>query len=298
MRQVQITLKNEQNELIQKVLEIIKADFNIKHTTLLKGDSNTLIMIRQKRTIVPELIERLEDIGIGTKFGIIDILSLEATIPELIEKFDEKKDIVPDRIALEEIKSDIEEGAKPSLNYFVFVILSAIVASAGLILNSPAVVIASMIISPLMGPILGLSFGIAISNGKIMRDSTIAQVFGILISICCGILLGGLTILFIKDSQITSEMSARYFPSYLDIIIAVCAGIAVGFGITGTVQSNLVGAAIALSLMPPAVNVGLALIYGNLSLSFGSLILLLANIMIINACTMIVLKMKKVHRLP
>jgi uncharacterized membrane protein len=127
-----------------------------------------------------------------------------------------------------------------------------------------------------------------------IRNSSIAQVFGILISICSGIFLGMITIILVGTPEITSEMAARCFPSYLDIIIAICAGIAVGFCITGTVKSTLVGAAIALSLMPPAVNVGLALIFGDVSLAIGSMILLLTNIIIINICTMIVLKIKKV----
>ncbi len=276
-------------------MEIINVDLNIKNMTHLRGDSNSLIIIRQNRTFVPELIERLQEIGVSTKFGIIDILPLDATIPELTKKFDDRKDRVPDRIALSEIKNKIKEKSKPSFNYFVFIILSAIMAAAGLILNSPAVVIASMILSPLMGPVLGLSFGIATSDGKMIRNSTIAQFFGILISICCGIFLGYLTIILIEDPQITSEMVSRNFPIYLDIIIASCAGIAVGFSITGTVKFTLVGAAIALSLMPPAVNVGLVLMYKDLSLSFGSLILLLTNIIIINGCTVIILKIKKVN---
>ena len=240
------------------------------------------------------MIERLEEIGVGTEFGIIDVLPLEATIPELTKRFDDREDQVPDRIALLEIKKNIKECSKPSFNYFVFILLSAIIAGAGLILNSPAVVIASMIISPLMGPVLGLSFGIATSDRMMIRNSIIAQIMGILISICCGIFLGYLTIILTGEPQVTSEMLARNFPIYLDIIIAICAGIAVGFSITGTVKSTLIGAAIAFSLMPPAVNVSLALMYGDLSLSFGSLALLLTNIMIINGCTFIILKIKKV----
>jgi len=295
MRQVQITLKNTQKELIQKVLEIITDYLDIKHSTVLKGEANTVIIMRQRRTNVPELVERLEDIGIGTEHGIIDILPLEATIPELDQEIDEKKNRVPDRIAMEEIRSDIGEGANPTANHFLFIVLSAIVASAGLILSSPAIVIASMIISPLMGPILGLSFGIATSDRGMIRNSSIAQFFGILISIGAGIVLGFFAVIFIADAQITPEMLSRTFPNFLDITIAICAGLAVGFCITGTVKSTLVGAAIALSLMPPAVNVGLALSYGNASLSLGSLTLLLSNIVIINICTIIVMKLKEVE---
>jgi len=275
-------------------LEIINVDLNINNMTLLKGDLDSVIIIRQNRTFVPELIERLAEIGVGTELGIIDILPLEATIPELTKRFDDREDRVPDRIAQLEIKNNIKESSKPSFNYFVFIILSAIIAGAGLLLNSPAVVIASMIISPLMGPVLGLSYGIATSDRMMIRNSTIAQIIGILVSICCGIFLGYLTIIFIGKPQITSEMLVRNFPNYLDIIIAICAGIAVGFSITGTVKSTLVGAAIAFSLMPPAVNVALTLMFRDISISFGSLILLLTNITIINGCTLIILKMKKV----
>ncbi|MFX1442961.1 MAG: TIGR00341 family protein [Promethearchaeota archaeon] len=300
MRQVQITLKNEQKEQIQKVLEIINTDLNIKNMVLLKGTSNSLIILRQKRTAVPGLIYKLNDIGVGIDFGIIDILPLEATIPKL------EKDVTPDieeektpkRITLEEIRNNIDEGTRPDLNYLIFIILSAIVAGAGLVLNSPAVVIASMILSPLMGPILGFSFGIMTRDDNMIKHSTIAQFLGIIISICSGIFLGVIIRFLVRDPQVTSEMAARNFPSYLDIMIAVCAGIAVGFCVTGAVKSTVVGAAIALSLMPPAVNVGLCLIYGELSLSLGSLILLVTNIIIINACTMIVLKIKKVHEIP
>lgn len=294
IRQVQIILESEQNELIQKVLKIINTDLNIKQSSFIKSDSNSLIIVTQKSIFVPDLVEKLEEIGVGTEFGIINILPLEATIPELPERSTEEKDELTARISQEEIHLDIEQHARPSFNYIVFIILSAIIAGAGLILNSPAVVIASMVISPLMGPILGFSFGILTLNRKMIRNSLIAQVIGTLISIGLGILLGFITILFIDNPPITTEMSARYFPNPFDIIIAICASIAVGFSISGAVESTLIGMAIALSLMPPAVNVGLALMYGNASLSFGSLILLITNIMIINLCTMGVLKIKRI----
>ncbi|TFG02080.1 MAG: hypothetical protein EU542_05760 [Promethearchaeota archaeon] len=70
-------------------MEIINVDLNVKNMTLLKGDSDSLIIIRQNRTFVPELIERLAEIGVGTELGIIDILPLEATIPELTNLFDD-----------------------------------------------------------------------------------------------------------------------------------------------------------------------------------------------------------------
>jgi len=117
-------------------------------------------------------------------------------------------------------------------------------------------------------------------------------------ALICAFIFGYIINLTVRIPEVTSEMRIRTFPIYLDIIIAICAGLAVGFCVSGGIKSSMVGAAIALSLMPPAVNVGLALVHGNLILALGSLILLLLNVAIINICTIIVLKIKKVHALP
>ncbi len=268
---------------------------------LLKSEFNSLIIIRHKRTFVPELVKKLNEIGVGISFGIIDILSLETTIPrfDLTEKVEEKKQKkITERITLQEIEDHIVEGSKPSFNYFLFIILSAIIAGIGLLQNSSVILIASMILSPLMGPILGFSFGIITKNRQMIKDSSTSQIIGLLISISIGILLGVFSRFIINNPQVSSEMAARTFPNYFDVIIAICAGIAVGFCISGSVQSSLVGMAIALSLMPPAVNVGLALMYLDTTLSIGSLILLITNILIINLSTIIVFKLKKINILP
>jgi len=298
MRQIQISV---QKQYLDKILDVLITKLEIENVIHLVGDQNILIIFRTSQTRVPTILEELNEIGVGTDYGIIDILPIEATIPKLtdiekVEKIEEKP--LESRIALEEILEDIEDGTKPDLNYFIFIILSAIIASSGLILNSIAVIIASMIISPLMGPILGFSFGFITRNKVMLKNSVIAQTVGILFSIGCGLVLGLINILLTNYSVVTQQMALRSFPSYLDIIIASCAGFATGFSISGVIKTSLVGAAIALSLMPPAVNIGLAFIYRDFILSSGSLILLVMNILIINICSLIVMKIKKFRSLP
>ena len=250
--------------------------------------------------MVPDIVNHLNKNGVGTIHGIIDILSLKASIPDitLIEEDEDKKKkkIVSQRISTEEIKKNLEDTSKLSLDFFLFVFLSALVSGVGLILSSPIILIASMILSPLMSPILGVSFGIVSKEYKMVRVGMLGQVFGLLISIGTGILLGIVVLIFFAPPIITLEMLARGFPSFFDLIVAVCAGVAVGIGITGSIKTSLIGVAIAVALMPPAVNIGLAMMYNDPQLSLGSFILLIMNIIAINICAIIVFKLKKVTK--
>jgi len=100
-------------------------------------------------------------------------------------------------------------------------------------------------------------------------------------------------LLVYSSPSITPEMINRNFPTIFDLIVSITAGLAIGFAITGIIQSSLVGIAIAVSLMPPAVNIGVTLIYGNILLSFGSFVLLLSNILAINFMAILILRFKK-----
>jgi len=292
MNQIQISLANEPRNNIELLITTLNDKLKIKNIVLLEGKTNSLISIRCQEMEVPQLLEDLGKIGVGTKFGIIDILKLEVSIPNI-----EREDLsegLSSRISIAEIEVNIKEAAELHTNYYVFIIVAALIAGAGLILNSTAIIIGAMIISPLMGPILGVSYGVIIKNYQLVKKGFIGQFSGILLAIGIGAVLAILA-LFVYDSPpLTNEMLSRSFPTIFDIIVSISAGIAVGFAITSKIQSSLVGVAIALSLMPPAVNIGVTLIYGNSFLSFGSFILLMCNILAINLSAIFIFKLKKI----
>ncbi|TXT60009.1 MAG: conserved membrane protein of unknown function [Promethearchaeota archaeon] len=303
MRQVQVTIPNEPKENIERVLAVLQGELQIKHMIMLKSEFNTLIIIRHRKTFVPEIIEALNKIGVGTKYGIVDILNLETTIPRLdmTESEKEKKKRraqIAERVSVEEIEKDIIENSQPSFNYFLFILLSAIIAGVGLLTDSAIILIASMILSPLMGPILGLSFSVITKNKWVLKKSLISQSLGLLMAITAGLLLGLFGRFIVQLPNPTNEMRIRSFPNLFDIVISTCGGVAAGFTVTGRLRSSIVGIAIALSLMPPAANVGLALVYLDGALSLGSLILLISNILIINLCTLLIFKLKNIKVLP
>lgn len=294
MSQIQISFPNEPVKNKESLIKALNETLNIKSIILLEGANNSLVIIRCPRDMVPKVLETLNEIGVGIEFGIIDILKLQATIPEQKEEQTELSEELSSRVSVEEIESSIKEGMDLKFDYYFFIIIAALIAGSGLILNSSAIIIGAMIISPLMGPILGVSYGIISKNYRLVNKGIFGQLISILIAILIGILLASLAFLIFGTPSLTHEMMIRNFPTIFDLIVSISAGLAVGFAITGKLQSSLVGIAIAVSLMPPAVNIGVSLIYGNTLLSFGSLVLLISNVLAINFMAYLIFKIKKI----
>lgn len=150
--------------------------------------------------------------------------------------------------------------SKPSLGFFILLISSAVIASLGLISNSMAVVIGAMIVAPLMDPILSLAFGLAVSDGKLIRRSAVTIGFGVLAVIGTAALISlGLSI-----SHVQSEITGRTSPNLIDLGIAIAAAIAGSFSMTRKQLSNsIAGVAIAVALVPPLCVSGIGLTLGS-----------------------------------
>jgi uncharacterized hydrophobic protein (TIGR00271 family) len=294
MKQVQVTIPNEPEDRITSILKILKEDIKIKNMILLPGSKNSLLIFRCESDALPDILKYLSKIGIGTSFGIIDVLDLVLTLPEeSVIKTDKPE--IEKRVSSEEIQKSLYKSLESSFNYVLFIILAALTAGSGLLLSSTTIVIASMIISPLMAPILCVAFGISVLNRKMIKRGMLLQLYGFLIALGIGLVLGyGHQVFGLSDDP-TREMLLRYYPGILDFIIALAAGIAVGFSLTNVMESSIVGIAIAASLLPPVVNVGLAIGYGYYDLALGSFVLYIMNFFVINISTILVFKIKKIQ---
>ena len=157
----------------------------------------------------------------------------------------------------------------------LWVLICAIfIASLGLNVNSPAVIIGAMLISPLMGPIMGVGLGLGIYDFELIKKSfrnlAIATVFGILTS----------TLYFLISplNEARSELLARTTPSIYDVLIAFFGGMAGIVASSTRLKGNVIpGVAIATALMPPLCTAGFGLASGNLSYFFGAFYLYMIN---------------------
>ena len=182
------------------------------------------------------------------------------------------------------IKSDISfKGATAWI-----LICSIFVASVGLNANSTAVVIGAMLISPLMGPILGIGLSIAINDIDTLRKSLINLATMLVLSLLTAFLFFYLFPL----SQDNSELLGRVKPDIRDVLIAFFGGLALIIARTkkGTIASVIFGVAIATALMPPLCTAGYGLSQGNFDYFFGAMYLFTINTIFIALATFLVLK--------
>lgn len=156
------------------------------------------------------------------------------------------------------------------------------IASIGLNMNSTAVIIGAMLISPLMTPIVGLGFGLAIFDTRLIKQSLEVLLTQVLVSLLVSTLYFWISPL----SYASSELIARTSPTIWDVLIAIAGGIAGVIGSRKKEANNIVpGVAIATALMPPICTAGYGLANGNVRFLFGALYLFLINcvfIMLIN----------------
>lgn len=158
-------------------------------------------------------------------------------------------------------------GAKTKGPALVILILSIFIASIGLNMNSTAVIIGAMLISPLMGPILATGFGFATLNFTVVKSAILRLSLQITIAVLASTLY-----FYISPVQTaTSELLARTEPSIFDVFIAIFGGLAGIIGQTRKTLDNVIpgGVAIATALMPPLCTAGYGLANGNWNYFFG-----------------------------
>ena len=156
----------------------------------------------------------------------------------------------------EEIYLQVSRSASLNdVSYWSQVFFSAGIATLGLALNSPAVIIGAMLISPLMGPIL--ASGLALAAGDVVLATRAAA--NLFLSCLIAILFAVLLVALLPFKEVTSEIASRTQPNTLDLDIALFSGavgsIAVCKAMKGVVTS-IPGVAIAVALMPPLCVVG------------------------------------------
>jgi len=168
-------------------------------------------------------------------------------------------------------------------------IFSIFVASIGLNVSSTAVVIGAMLISPLMGPIVGIGMAVAINDVDTLKRSFVN------LGIMVGLSVITATVYFfispVKNE--TPELVARTYPTILDVLVAIFGGLALIVAKTkkGTIASVILGVAIATALMPPLCTVGYGVANAKWEYALGALYLFSINAVFIALSTFVVSKL-------
>ena len=206
--------------------------------------------------------------------------ALKHLVTLLVHRFSLREDKADDSEIERRIRDGVElVGATPWILMFAI-----FVASVGLNVNSTAVIIGAMLISPLMGPIMGAGFGLAVYDFELAKRALWNLSIATLISLIVSALYFSLSPL--QAAQ--SELLARTTPTIWDVLIALFGGLAGIVGVTRKEKSNVIpGVAIATALMPPICTAGFGVATGEWSFAAGALYLYTINCVFIGLATVI-----------
>lgn len=167
----------------------------------------------------------------------------------------------------------VARDARLDRKFLLLVLLSAAIATLGLLQSSTAVVIGAMLVSPLLGPIMGIGFGLATLEAGLIKRSLVTLAAGIAVAVLVAMVIVWLS----PIADVTPELRARTQPTLLDLGVAVVGGIAGVFAIMRGLSGVMVGVAIATALVPPLSTVGFGLATWRPEFATGAGLLFLTN---------------------
>ncbi|MFH2104114.1 MAG: DUF389 domain-containing protein [Chloroflexota bacterium] len=179
-----------------------------------------------------------------------------------------------------DVQVKLRDASSPDFDFFLLVVLSCIIATAGLLTNSAAVIIGAMLVAPLMSPIIGLGLASLTGDGRLLREAGISlgQGAGLAVLIAVVLTLGNRFLPFITLQEIPGEVFARTRPSPIDLLIALAGGMAAAYAMAQpSLSAALPGVAIATALMPPLCTIGVGVALGRWDVAGGALLLFITN---------------------
>ncbi len=164
-----------------------------------------------------------------------------------------------------------------SERYLFMTAMSGGITVLGLLLSSPAVVIGAMLLSPLMDPIMGLGFALAIGDYQWLKQSARSLAWGSIMAVA----LTSLLVYFSPIQTITPEIASRTQPNLFDLFVALFSALAGAYAMIRGREGTIVGVAIATALMPPLAIIGFGLATWNWTVFSGALLLYVTNLITI-----------------
>ena len=195
-------------------------------------------------------------------------------------------------VSQQEAEANIREGVSFKGTNILILILAILIASLGLNTNSTAVIIGAMLISPLMGPIIGIGLGVGIHDFELLKRC----LRNLLMAAGFSVIAATLYFLISPVNEQHSELLARTSPTIYDVLIAFVGGGAGIIALGSTNKGNVIpGVAIATALMPPLCTAGYGLATWQLNYFFGASYLFIINSIYIAFATFIGVKLMKYH---
>jgi uncharacterized hydrophobic protein (TIGR00341 family) len=295
VRLLQVSIPTGKREAMERALDDEGVDYVL--TDEASGREFTAVAYVPLPTAAVEpVLEELRAAGLDEEAYTVIVEAntvISRRFEELQERYAEEEQD-EERIAREELVSTVEDFVPSSVNYALFTVISAVIATAGLLLDSPAVIVGSMVIAPLIGPAMAASVGTVLDDQELFKEGLIFQIEGLILAVASAAAFGWFVRvgLLIPPGVEVVEIPAvreRLLPDFLSLAVALGAGVAGVVSLASGVSTALVGVMIAVALIPPAATVGIGIAWGQPWVSIGSGVLTLVNVLSINLAAIAVL---------
>jgi uncharacterized hydrophobic protein (TIGR00341 family) len=302
VRLVEVSVPAGKRESVLSALDDEGIDYVVTEET--SGREYTAIVsFPVPKTAVEPVLERLREVGVAEDAFTV-VVDAETVISRRFEELQARYDEESgnnDRIAREELTAQARDLAPSLQTYLVLTGVSAIVATAGLLLDSPAVVVGSMVIAPLIGPAMSTAVGSVLGHRELFLRGMKLQALGGLLAVAASAVFGyaaratGVVPLGPREVFAIGEVAERLQPGVLSLAVALAAGVAGAYSLSFGVSAALVGVMIAAALVPPTAVVGIGLAWGEPAAIAGSAVLVLVNFLSVNLSALVVLLYQGYH---
>ncbi|MCU4924555.1 TIGR00341 family protein [Halobacteria archaeon AArc-dxtr1] len=288
MRYLEITVPEEDRQTVLDVLEDEQIDYVVSDETSGRGYAAVVRFPLPTRAVEP-VLDRLKRVGVGEEARVI-VVDAETVISHRFDDLLERQRSSVqggERTSRQVLRTRSEELTPPFSIYVTMLFISAVVATSGLLADSPAVVVGSMVIAPLIGPALAANVGIVTGDDGLKSTGFTYQLVGLAFVIVASIGLATLARLAGLepagvDIVVAAELQERVSPNLFSLAVALGAGVAGILSLTRGFSEAIVGVMIAAALIPPAAAVGITVAWGMYGAAVGAAVLVVVNVLSIN----------------
>jgi len=295
VRLVQVRVPTGTLQSVTETLDAANVDYVVTDE-ISSREFSAIVTFPLPTNAVESVLADLREVGIdeGTYTVVVEAETvLSQQFDELTEEY-RVKESGENKVAREEIQTDAKNLVSGTRTYLTMTVISSVVATAGLLLDSAATVVGSMVIAPLIGPALAASVGTVVDDHALFVRGVRLQITGMMVAVgsaafFAAALRAGNLVPPGLDPLMIGEVRERLAPNILALAIALGSGVAGILSLMTGVSVSLVGVMIAVALIPPAAAMGIGIAYGLPSLTLGSGVFILVNVLSINLAALLVL---------
>ncbi|AHG00472.1 hypothetical protein HALLA_18395 [Halostagnicola larsenii XH-48] len=289
MRLVHVTVSDTRQDAVRAALEERQFTFTVVPT----ADDGVMFEIPVPSNAVGDVLDELEAAEVDLEQYTV-VASAEAAMTTTSETLEREYAGRYKPMTAIELRTKARDLSRDTASYAALMVLSALIATAGLLIGSPAIVVGSMVIAPIIGPALTASVGTVTGDRKMIADSLWMQLYGLVLAIAAA---AALAAAFRFGGFVPAELElpalelfgVRLAPNMLSLVVAVAAGLSAGIGLTTKGPTSIIGVMIAAALIPTAAATGVSIAWIELELAIGTAILLCVTMVVINLAVLTVL---------